>query len=251
MNKKIGLALGGGVVLGVAHIGVLKALEESEIKVEYISGTSIGSLIGALYAFGKSVEEIEKIALNIKWSELYTITLSKFALLSNEKIGNLLLDNIGDVDFKDANIPFSVVTTNISDGKRVVLDSGDVNAGVMASTAVPGVFTPIEIDDKLLVDGGIVENVPITAVRDLGAEFIIGVDLNTNYSSKKPKNIVEVLLNSFNYIMINSTKLQIKNADLSINPDLSMFNIISTEQIEDIINVGYEEAKRVLKESYL
>lgn len=251
MSKKIGLALGGGVVLGVAHIGVLKALEEKNVKIEYISGTSIGSLIGALYAFGKSVEEIEQIALDIKWSELYTITLSKFALLSNEKIGNLLLDNIGDVDFKDASIPFSVVTTDISDGKRVVLDTGDVNAGVMASTAVPGVFTPIEIDDKLLVDGGIVENVPIEAVRDLGAEYIIGVDLNTNYSSKKPNNIVEVLLNSFNYIMMSSTKLQLKNADLNINPNLSEFNIISTEQVEEIIEVGYKEANKILEESYL
>lgn len=249
MSKKIGLALGGGVVLGVAHIGVLKALEEKKIKIEYISGTSIGSLIGALYAFGKNVEEIEKIALGIKWKELYTMTLSKFALLSNDKIGALLLDNIGDVDFKDAKIPFSVVTTDISDGTKVVLDKGDVNAGVMASTAVPGVFKPIEIKDKLLVDGGIVENVPISAVKELGAEYIIGVDLNTNYSSKRPKNIVEVLLNSFNYIMISSTKLQIKHADISINPNLSEFNIISTDQIEAIIEVGYKEAIKILEEN--
>lgn len=158
--KKIGLALGGGAVLGAAHVGVLRALDEQNIKINYITGTSIGALVAALFAFGKTWKEIELIALELKWLDITSITLSKYALLTNEKLGELLIKHIGNRNIEDSEIPLAFITTDISNGEKIVLNKGPVTTAVMASTCIPGIFKPIEIDGKMLVDGGIAENVP-------------------------------------------------------------------------------------------
>jgi len=244
-KKKIGLALGGGVVLGAAHIGVLKAVEEFDIKISYLAGTSIGALIAALYAFGKSWEDIKAIALELDWFELSSLSISKYGLLSNKKIGKLITDNIGDVKFQDAKIPLAIITTDIASGKKVVITEGSVAEGVMASTCVPGVFQPVEVNDKLLVDGAIVENVPTNTLHEMGAEIVVGVDLNTKHNIKRPENIIDVLLNTFDYTLMNASKLQTEDADILITPDLSSFNLIDLEQIPDLIDKGYEDAKEL------
>lgn len=245
--KKAGLALGGGAVLGAAHIGALKALEEKEIEITHIAGTSIGSLIAALYAFGKSPDEIREIALELKWMKITDVSVSKFALLSNEKLGKVVREHIGDKQIEDADIPLGIIATNISTGEKVVLDKGPVDRAVMASTCIPGVFTPVELEDMLLVDGGIVENVPIQTVKDLGADHVIGVDLNANYSNEKPGNILDVLINSFHFTLIAASKLQTEEADLMIKPELGRFNYTDTDQVRDLIEQGYKDASKALK----
>jgi NTE family protein len=247
-NKNIGLALGGGAVLGSAHIGVLKAIEEYEINISAVSGTSIGAIIGALYAFGKSADEIKEIALDIKWSKLSSLTLSRMGVLSNEKVGKIITDNIGDVDFEDAKIPFSVVATDISTGKRVVLDKGSVKDAVMASSCIPGMFIPVEIEDQLLVDGGLVENVPSKAIKEFDIDKSICINLNAKHSYRKPKGVVEVLLNTFDIMVNRLTDVQLEDADIVIQPDLSKYNVLNTSQIKDLIEVGYKAAKEDLKE---
>lgn len=247
-NQKIGLALGGGAVLGAAHIGVLKAIEEFEIEVSYVCGTSIGAFVGAFYAFGKGWEEIQEIALQLRWMDVASISLSKYGLLTNEKIGTLITENLGSKRIEDANIPLSMIATDAADGERVVLSKGNVADSVMASTCIPGIFRPIDINDRLLIDGGIVENVPVKTLRDMGAEYAIGVDLNTNRSSKKPGNIVDVLLNSFHFIMKQSTSFQTQDADILIKPDLSSFSQSDTDKIKDLVAKGYEAACSTLEE---
>ena len=244
---KVGLALGGGGVLGAAHIGVLQALEEKEVTITHITGTSIGSLIAALYAFGKTVDEIKEIALDLKWINVSDISISKFALLSNEKLGKVLEEHIGDKNIEDAVIPLGIVATNISTGEKVVLDKGPVSRAVMASSCIPGVFEPVEMDGMLLVDGGILENVPLQTVQDLGADYIVGVDLHAKYANERPKNILDVLINSFHITMMASSKLQTEVADLMIKPDLSGFNLTDTGQVKDLMKQGYEEAHKALK----
>lgn len=249
-EKKIGLALGGGAVLGTAHIGVLKALDEFNIKISFISGTSIGSLIAVFTAFGFNWRSIKEIALSLDWMDISTISLSQYGLLSNKNIGALISDKIKNPNFESSSIPLAVITTDISNGKKVILTKGKVDKAVMASTSIPGLFAPVEINNDLLVDGGIVENVPISPLKKFGADYIIAVDLNAGRNQKRPENIIEVLLNTFDFTIMTATKLQTEEADMLIKPDLSKYNMIETNQIDNLIDEGYNEAKKMF-EKYL
>lgn len=246
-NGKIGLALGGGAILGAAHIGVLKAIDEFNIQINFLSGTSAGALVASLFSFGKNWEEIKTIAEDMNWFDVSELSLSKYALLSNEKIGSIIKKNIGKVKIEEAEIPLSVIATNISNGKKVVLKKGDLAEAVQASTCIPGIFSPVEHNDELLIDGGIVENVPLKTLKDMGAETVIGVDLNAGNAIKKPENLLEILLNTFNFMMMNVTRLQEMDDSILIKPELHKFNLIDEEQVPDLIESGYKEAKSVLE----
>lgn len=245
--KKIGLALGGGAVLGAAHVGVLRSLKENEIKIDYVSGTSIGALVGAFYAFGKSWEEIEQIASELKWLDISRLSLSRYGLLSNDKLGDLIDEHLGDKNIEDANLPLALTATDVTTGEKVVLDKGSVADAVKASTCIPGIFQPVEIDGKMLVDGGVVENVPIKTVKDLGCKYVIGVDLNAKHQYGEPSNILDVILNSFHFLMKQTVKLQTEEADLLIEPDLADFNRSDISQVSDLVEKGYESSKKALK----
>ena len=234
-------------MLGAAHVGVLRAIKEKEIEIEFVAGTSIGAFVAAFFAFGKSWEDIHGIAADLKWLDISQIALSKFGLLSNDKMGELIGEHIGKKKIKDAEIPLAMVATDITKGKKVVLDKGSVADAVMASTAIPGIFNPVEITKKMLVDGGVVENVPIRTTRDLGAKYIIGVDLNARDDIEKPTNILDVLLNSFQFMRQASSELQTEKADLMIRPDLSKFNRSDMDQVDDLMEKGYKDAKKALE----
>lgn len=248
--EKIGLALSGGAVLGSAHIGVIKAIEELDIKIDYVSGTSIGALVAALFAFGKTSDEMKKFAEELDWIEVTKISLSTFGLVSNENLGKKLSETIGDVEFKDSKIPFAVNAVNVSNGEKVIINKGKVIDAVLASSAIPGVFNPVEIENELLVDGGVLENVPLNALEQLGAKTKIAVDLNASHKYKKPENVIELLLNTFNMLLSNATQFQTKNADILITPDLSNFDYIETGHVDELIEAGYKEAVKILKESF-
>ncbi|MBD3278041.1 MAG: patatin [Candidatus Aegiribacteria sp.] len=246
----VGLALGGGSVLGAAHIGVLRSLQELDIEISAVAGTSIGAMIGAFFAFGKGWEEIRDFALDLDWMDVSKISLSKHGLLSNKKMGSRAGDFLGEVDFADASIPLRIVACDIATGEKVVFSEGKVSTAIMASTCIPAVFVPVKSDGRLLVDGGIVENVPISPLKEMDLDMIIGVDLNAKHSYKKPDSILDVVLNALDITLMNATHLQTKEADLLIAPDLSDFNMIDTDQAEKLIEKGYEESKPLL-EQYL
>ncbi|MGM0432895.1 MAG: patatin-like phospholipase family protein [Spirochaetota bacterium] len=248
MRKEIGLALGGGAVLGAAHIGVLRALDEYGYTFTHISGTSIGALVGALVAFGKDWKEIEEIALDLSWYKAARVTLSRMGILSNEKLGESIGNVLGHTTFASAKLPLYIVATNITNGEKVVLTSGDVTQAVMASTCVPGIFAPVEIDGNLLVDGGISENVPIQVLSERDISPIIAVDLLTQHTQTRPKNVFEVLLNSFSFALASSVMAARDREDvLVISPALSDYNTVDTKQIPKLIQQGYEDAVKSLE----
>ncbi|MFA5454331.1 MAG: patatin-like phospholipase family protein [Sulfurimonas sp.] len=246
-NKTVALALGGGSVLGATHVGVIKALEESKAEIKAISGTSAGAIVATLYAFGKSAKEIEKIILEFEWKNLSSLTLSKFGLLSNEKIGEMIRHNIGDRNIEDATIPLCMIATDITTGEKILLNKGNVAEAVMASTCVPGIFVPVEIEGRILVDGGIVENIPLSCLKGCQTDYKIGVDLVTTQSYRKPSNVIEILYNSFNFLVKTNKKIQTKEADILIKPDLSKFNAIDMSQMKDLIKIGYDETRKIIK----
>lgn len=246
--KKLGVALGGGAALGAAHVGVMKAFKELDIKPEFISGTSIGAFVAAHIAFGTPVEKLEEIALDLDWLDITGFKLSKLGLLSNERLGKRILDEIGKVRIEGSDIPLCMIATDISTGERVVLKEGPLYKAVMASTCLPGIFTPIEWDDMLLVDGVLCENVPITPLREMGAKDIIGVDLTTNRQYKRPENIVDVLTNTFDIALDNMIKEQIEDKKtLLIQPELGAYSMADTGDTEKLIEEGYKAAIKALQ----
>lgn len=246
--KKIGLALGGGGVLGAAHVGVLNAIEDHKIRIEYISGTSIGAFVAVFYAFGHRSDKIKEIVSELEWLDISRVSLSRYGLLSNEKLGKLIVKHLGDKNIEDAQIPLTIIATDILTGEKVVFDKGSIADAVMASMSVPGVFQPFELNGKMLVDGGITENVPTNTVKKMGAEYVVGIDLNAKHTYQKPSNIIDVIMNSLHYLIKVSDQLQSEDADLLIKPDLSKFNRSDIEQVSELISKGYEEANKVLDE---
>jgi len=182
MSKKIGLALGAGSARGLSHLGVLKAFKEAGITPAYICGTSIGSMMGAVYASGNidAVEELMRSITLGKMANYLDFTIPRQALMEGDKIMDLLHKIIPVSNFDKLEIPFSAVACDIHTGRQVLLDSGDVHTAVRASISLPGIFLPVKHDGMWLVDGGLVNPVPVSVVREQGVDVVIAVDLNND-----------------------------------------------------------------------
>jgi NTE family protein len=179
-RRRIGLALGSGSARGLAHLGVIRALEEAGIEVDFVAGTSMGALIGAIFAAGK-LDDLEATFLSFDWKKMvsyFDVVLPKSGLLDGAKVGELVRAHVHAEAIEALPKPFAAVATDIASGEEVVIRSGDVIEAVRASISVPGIFTPVRSNGRILVDGGLVNPVPVSAVRAMGAEFVIAVDLN-------------------------------------------------------------------------
>lgn len=243
----IGLALGGGAVLGAAHVGVLRALDELAVRIKALSGTSVGSFVASLRAFGVSWREIESIALELDWFGLSWLTFSEFGLLSNEKFGGIVRDVLGKRRIEESPVPLAIIATDIGSGEKIVLKKGDVAEAVMASSSVPAVFKPVEIDGRMLVDGVLMENVPVSPLLELGMRPVVCVDLMDCYIFRKPGNMVDLLLNAFYSTLETATAIQTEEADLRIVLDLGNFSLVDTKQVPELIEVGYRDSLPLLK----
>jgi NTE family protein len=246
-KKKIGLALGGGAARGYAHIGVLKVLEEKGISFDYVTGTSVGSMIGALICGGFGWEEILDIARKLSWKELARPTLSGLGLVSTEKLEKFIIRLLGDLDFDELDIPFGVVAVDIASAREVVFDRGSVARAVRASCSIPGIFEPVIEDDMALVDGGVINNLPSSLVRDMGAERVIAVDLNASRSEHKmPVNLLDISYRSFAMLLDSSSADGRDDADFLIQPDLKNFSYHDLSQADELFERGVEAAEKTL-----
>jgi NTE family protein len=187
VRKKIGLALGSGSARGWAHIGVIKALTDAGIHVDYVAGTSVGAVVGAVYASGR-IDSLEDVVLNLDWKKIaffLDVVFPKSGLIDGIKIADFIRDNVGEKNIEDLAIPFCAVSTDLMTGNEVMIRNGDIIEAVRASISVPGVFTPVRKSSAILVDGGLVNPVPVSAVRQMGADVVIAVDLNHDIVGKK------------------------------------------------------------------
>jgi NTE family protein len=275
----VGLVLSGGGARGFAHVGVLKVLEENRIPVDYIGGASIGGLIGALYAMGKTPAEIEALIADLDWNKLFTSSTSfdnfsfrrkedrrnipgpiplrgppndlklPTAFNSGHEIG-LLFDRVtlpyaGVTDFSQLPIPFRTVGTNMSDGTSEELKSGSLSRSLRATMSIPGVFAPIEIDGKILADGGLVNNIPTNVVKSMGAAILIVVNIETQPASRESlESLIGVLAQTINISTAENSRRSLREADLIIAPDLKDFGSTDFTDSEEIIQLGYEGAKQ-------
>jgi NTE family protein len=178
-HKKVGLALGGGVVRGLAHVGVITVLEEAGIELDYLAGTSAGSIIAVLYSAGMNASKIREFTLRFHWWQVARPVWPVRGLVSFDRLARWMEKNIGDLDFSDLHIPCSVIATDIETGERVTINSGRVIPAIQASCSLPGLVAPVELDGRLLCDGGITDMLPVSALREMGADYTIGVDILT------------------------------------------------------------------------
>lgn len=278
-NKpKIGLVLSGGGAKGLAHIGVLKEIEKAGIKIDYIGGTSMGAIVGGLYASGYTADELDSIFRGTNFDELlqdfvprnnktfyekhndevYALTLPfqnlKISVprgiskgMYNYNLISRLTNNVRYVrDFNELKIPFLCIATNVETGEEVVFNKGSLPLALLASSAFPSLFSPVEIGGKYYIDGGVTNNYPVEEVRKMGADIIIGVDVQDDLkSSSQIKGATGVLVQISNFQMLQKMKDKKLKTNIYIKPNIDGFTVISFEQGEAIVNKGVEAAKLV------
>jgi NTE family protein len=283
-NKKIGLALGGGAAKGLAHIGVLKALDEANIQIDFVAGSSMGALIGAAYVAGIPIDSIEQIALKIEKGDIIKLidpTIPTSGFINGKKIEDFLLTHLGNKKIEDTQIPFSVTAADILTGKQYIINKGDLVKAVRTSISIPAVFDPQKYHDITLVDGGLIDPIPMNAVMEMGAEFIIAVNVlvppdisheateisfingdsikseingpfsffQTSGDTNNP-NIIQIIQKT---VMISQAKIaqfqiDLYKPDLLIEPDTRNINSWDFLKAERAIELGYKATIKALTE---
>lgn len=278
-RPRIGLALSGGGAKGFAHIGALKVIEELGLPIDFISGTSMGSIVGGLYSIGYSLDELEQIAMTTDWPHLFSDARSRRELPIEQKLvqdryivslplvgrgvglprglvagqristlfNRLTLSVHDENDFSQFPIPFVCVASDIETGQPVVLDHGFLPEAIRASMAIPSVFTPVEIDDRLLVDGMLVRNFPVQEVIDMGADIVIGVDVGAPLATReKLTSFISIMGQAMGFMGAESTTEQRGLTDVLILPDIENVSATDFDRMRQIIDSGEEAARRAL-----
>jgi NTE family protein len=255
---KLGLALGGGGAKGFAHLGILEVLTEAGIEFDIVAGTSIGAFIGAVYVSDK-LEELKNYAVNIGITDIPFLlgpTWPQGGLFSGKVLGKLIDEYIHIENIEDLKKPFATVCIDLNSGEVVTFTEGNLKRAVRASTSIPGLFKPVLFEGKLLVDGGVLESVPDQAARDLGADFIVAIDLlsdlsgNQTFNNGKPPSIVEVVQRSSILAQRKITEFKFKEhpPEIVISPPLSHIKVMDFHNGKAIVEIGREAAKKVLPE---
>lgn len=256
-RPKIGLALGGGGPKGLAHIGIIKVLEENNIPIDYIAGTSIGAMVGGFYAAKKNIYEIEKLALTTNWPKFISIFFDptiRQGLIKGEKLKKFIEDYLGEINFKDLKIPFKAVATDLHSGEKLVIGKDKVSTAIKASTAIPLMFAPVKIDNRTLIDGGVSCPVPVETVRQMGADFVIAVNLtgNDQFDDREKKlTFTSIANNSLNILRYNLALENIQTADFVIAPkvgNIGWKHFFTYKGTEESIKLGVDALEPRIKE---
>jgi NTE family protein len=246
----IGLALGGGFARGIAHIGVLKVLEQENIPISLVAGTSVGALIGAAYCSGVTIPELEQMATRVRFKHFARWTLSRYGFASNERMIKFLSSILKVNTFEELLIPLAVTATDFSTGQGVVFQSGPLVDPVRASCAYPGMFLPVKIRGRLLVDGMLAHAVPTVPLREMGAERVLAVHLKGNWANGDagPRHLFDVIGQCFAIAQEMNCSMWKAAADLVIDPDVNGFKYDDFERSADLIRAGEVAARAALPE---
>jgi NTE family protein len=242
-RKRVGLALGSGAARGLAHIGVLQVLEREGIPVDVIAGTSIGALVGGLYAMGKKSAEILEIARDIgahRLTYLVDMSLPRTGLIKGKKIEDKLEELYDGVEFSDLKLPFKCIATDIDSGKAVVMDNGPVWQAVRASISLPVILAVANQEDRYLVDGGLVDPVPVDVTRNMGADMVIAVNVmpyNIHRADNRP-NIFDVIMQTVQIVSGYAVKDSLEGADVVIEPDVEGFKLSDFHKVDECVEKG-------------
>lgn len=240
----IGLALSGGAARGIAHIGVLRALSENDIPIDYIAGTSAGSIVGGAWASGMPLKEIEDLGRELRWRDIGRVTMSRLGVQSNERLEQYLRARLPITRFENLPIPFAAVATDLKSGAAVVMrDEGDVPFAIRASCAIPGWYVPVTDEHgRQLVDGGLVAVVPSSVASSLGAEIVIAVDVNAEGATflGPSHSVIGVVLQSMLVVQKTASHYQLASSDIVIKPRVGHIRWDEMGRAEELMTAGYE-----------
>jgi NTE family protein len=245
-EKKLGLALGGGSARGFAHIGVLKVLESAGIRVNLIAGTSMGAVIGAFYCSGIGLRMMERLAGHIQRNQWMDWTFPRMGLASGDKLEQLLVMLTRNKSFAELELPLAVVAADLVRGEKVVMREGNVARAVRASAAIPGVFCPVEYRGRTLVDGAVVERVPVHTAREMGADIVLAVDVGIYTDGGKPHHILDVITQSLDLMQRDLCRVSTEAADLVIYPQLQEVSPGHFHKAQQAIQAGEDAARAML-----
>jgi NTE family protein len=245
-RPKIGLALGSGGVRGYAHIGVLKVLMENQIPIDFLAGSSMGSVVAVLFANGLNLDLLVKLATHMKRKHLFDYTVPRMGFIRGEKIKELIRLLTHGKKLEDLRIPTSVVATDLLTGERVVFRHGSIEDAVRASIAIPGVFEPVAYENRLLFDGGVIDRVPVGVVKEMGADLVIAVDVAREDLHSEVNSLFEVIAQTIDIMEREIFKYRILDADVVIRPKVGHQPTISFDNIEAIVKEGEESAREMI-----
>ena len=245
----IGLALGGGASKGFAHIGVIKVLEENNIPVKIVTGTSAGALVGSLYASGMNAPRLQREAENLQRADLVDLTLSTSGFIRGEKLQNYINRKVGNRPMQQFPIKFAAVATDFESGKPVVFNVGNAGQAVRASASIPNVFQPVVIGSRKYVDGGLSQPVPVSAAKKLGANFIIAVDISARPAKNVSQGMFSYLDQTFNVMSQTALHQELGQANVVIKPQvLELGSVGGFDQKQRAIQLGEQAARAALPE---
>src|SRR6202162_2350571 len=246
----IGLALGGGFARGIAHIGVLKVLEEENFPISLVAGTSVGALVGAAYCSGVTISELEQMSTRVRFKDFARWTLSRYGFASNERMIKFLSSILKVKTFEELLIPLAVTATDFSTGEGVVFHSGPLVDPVRASCAYPGMFLPVKIRGRLLVDGMLAHAVPSVPLREMGAQRVLAVHLRGSWTNADagPRHLFDVIGQCFAIAQEKTCSVWKAASDLVIEPDVSGFKYDDFERSPELIRAGEAATRSALPE---
>jgi NTE family protein len=249
-RPRVGLALSGGVARGNAHIGVLHVLEENNIPVDYIAGTSAGALVAGGYAAGLSIAELADIAHTLRWRDVGRMTLSRLGIQSNARMEEFTRARLPVKRFEETRIPLAIVAADLHSGSAVMMTEGDIAFAIRASCALPGWYVPVaDAHGRQLVDGGLVANIPTAAVRSLGADIVIAVDVNSEGARflGTPHSIIGVILQSIMVVQRTAALHQLHDADVVIRPRTGHIRWDEMGRADELIALGEQAARSTIE----
>jgi NTE family protein len=247
----VALVLGGGGARGFAHVGVIRVLEDAGIPIELIVGSSVGSLIGAFYAGPTNSYALERTARGLERDDIFDFGLAPAlfgtGLASGDRLEEFVREHLGVERIEGLRIPYAAIATDLDTGETVVLRSGDIARAVRASSAIPGVFEPVRVDDRLLVDGAVSRNLPVQIARDMGADVVIAVDVTAiDTKALPPANFVEVILRAVNIVVHSEVEAARRDADVLLTPEVGQVGFIDFDRKGEAIAAGIEAARAAL-----
>lgn len=246
-RPSIGIALGGGFARGLAHIGVFKVFEEEGIPISFVAGTSVGSVIGAAYCSGISAKELEEVAALVRFKHFARWTISRYGIASNDRMVGFLQKVLKVKTFEELKIPLAVAATDFVSGDGVVFRSGPLIDPVRASCAYPGMFLPVNIGGRLLVDGMLAHSVPTVPLREMGADRVLGVYLSAHWVNLKgPRHVFDVVGQCFSIAQQKMSGIWEAASDIVLTPDVRGFSYDGFERASELIAAGEKVARAAM-----